>query len=112
LTRLIGYASGLGLIPVLGGNAVSERIGGFLMKHGPSPIAADSAVAADYSHALGLQPDRCDLGDGVRSRYMVKDGRLEGISTHCYGISDVEISIAPGTVADDGGNRHSPGRWI
>jgi len=68
-----------------GGNAVSQRIGGFLMEHGPSTIAADSTVAADYSRALGLEQGRCDLGDGVRARYLVKGGQLEGISTHGLG---------------------------
>jgi len=68
-----------------GGNAASERIGGFLMEHGPSTIPADSTIAAEYSQTLGLEPGRCDLGDDVRSRYLVKQGRLEGISTHALG---------------------------
>lgn len=69
-----------------GGNAVSERIGGFLMEHGPSTINAASTVAADFSRELGLDPERCDLGARVRRRYLVKRGALQGLPAHPLGM--------------------------
>ncbi len=69
-----------------GGNAVSERIGGFLMEHGPSSLNAGSPVALQASHKLGLDAKRCDLGAGVRQRYLVRDGRLHGISVRPLGL--------------------------
>ena len=68
-----------------GGNAVSERFGGFLMEHGPSTIAATSAPALEFSRRLGLDAGRCELGEGVRRRYLVGDGRLRGIPLHPMG---------------------------
>ena len=68
-----------------GGNAVSERFGGFLMEHGPSTMNADSTAATGLSRELGIDHDRCDLGDGVRQRYLVARGRLQGISTSPLG---------------------------
>ncbi len=64
-----------------GGNAFSQRMGGFLMEHGPSTVNAAAAIAVETSRALGLDDQRCDLGEGVRRRYMVAEGRLAGIST-------------------------------
>lgn len=69
-----------------GGNAVSERIGGFLMEHGPSTVNAASPVAADFSHELGLDAARCDLGAGVQQRYLVKRGALQGLPVHPLGM--------------------------
>ena len=63
-----------------GGNAQSERIGGFLMEHGPSTINAASTAATGLSTDLGLDDQRCDLGVGVQKRYLVADGALAGIS--------------------------------
>jgi len=64
----------------IGGNAISERLaGGFLMEHGPSTLRASSAATVDLSGELGLGGQRCELGDGVRHRYLVADGRLHGI---------------------------------
>lgn len=68
-----------------GGNAVSERFGGFLMEHGPSTVNAAAATALDFSRELGLDHERCELGDGVRRRYLVDDGALSGISVHPLG---------------------------
>ena len=65
-----------------GGNAVSERIGGFLMEHGPSTVASESPVATDMSLLLGLDGQRCELGDSVRRRYLVRNGDLHGVSVH------------------------------
>lgn len=68
-----------------GGNAVSERIGGFLMEHGPSTVNALYAAPGELSGELGLDGERCDLGDGVRNRYLVSDGRLSPISINPLG---------------------------
>jgi len=68
-----------------GGNAFSERIGGYLMEHGPTSVANGAPAAMEYSGLLGLDDDRCDLGSGVRRRYLVKDGGLHGIATHPFG---------------------------
>lgn len=68
-----------------GGNAISERFGGFLMEHGPSTVASASAVAGEFSRRLDLDDERCDLGDGVRRRYLVGDGSLRGIAVHPLG---------------------------
>lgn len=68
-----------------GGSAHSERIGGFLMEHGPTTVNAGSAVANDFSNELELNGVRCDLGSGVRRRYLMGDGALRGISVHPLG---------------------------
>jgi len=68
-----------------GGNAISERIGGFLMEHGPSTVNALAEDAVTASTALGLDDLRRDLGPGVRRRYLVKGGALKGIDTHPLG---------------------------
>ncbi len=68
-----------------GGNAVSERIGGFLMEHGPSTVTAAAADAARLSRFAGLDEQRCDLGPEVRNRYLAGGGRLHGIATHPFG---------------------------
>ncbi len=68
-----------------GGNAISERFGGFLMEHGPSTVASASAVAGEFSRRLDLGGERCGLGDGVRRRYLVGDGSLRGIAIHPLG---------------------------
>jgi oxygen-dependent protoporphyrinogen oxidase len=68
-----------------GGNAVSERRDGFLMEHGPSTMNAHLPVSSEISRQLGLDGQRCDLGDGVHNRYLVSDGELSGISTGALG---------------------------
>lgn len=68
-----------------GGNAISERIDGFLMEHGPSTVSAASEVARGLSGSLGLQDSKCDLGEGVKQRYLTRDGGLKGIPVHPMG---------------------------
>lgn len=68
-----------------GGNAVSERRAGFLMEHGPSTMNAHLPVSNEISRQLGLDGQRCDLGEGVRNRYLVAGGKLAGISTGVLG---------------------------
>ncbi|GAB4289472.1 MAG: protoporphyrinogen oxidase [Roseovarius sp.] len=65
-----------------GGNAMSERIGGFLMEHGPSTVNHGMGAIADLADRLGLQGLRTDLGAGVRKRYLTKGGRLVGLGLH------------------------------
>ena len=68
-----------------GGNAVSERIGGFLMEHGPSSVNAGASEADHLSRLLGLESSRCALGPGVRHRYLLRDNSLHRIRTHPLG---------------------------
>lgn len=68
-----------------GGNAISERVQGFLMEHGPSSVNAAAPHATYLSRALGLEPMRCELGGDVRYRYLVADGALRRISSHAFG---------------------------
>ncbi len=79
-----------------GGNAQSERIGGFLMEHGPSTVNAASITAAGLSKDLGLDAMRCDLGDGVRQRYLVAGGALSGISAGPMGFLTSGYISLPG----------------
>lgn len=65
-----------------GGNAISERIGGFLMEHGPSTVNLGMPGVAGLAKDLGLMPQRADLGPEVRKRYLTKGGQLEGIGLH------------------------------
>ncbi len=68
-----------------GGNAQSERFGGFLMEHGPSSVNAQAMETVGLSRDLGLDTLRTELSGGVKSRYLVGDGSLQGISTHPLG---------------------------
>ncbi|MEE8455887.1 MAG: protoporphyrinogen oxidase [Limibaculum sp.] len=68
-----------------GGNAVSERIGGFLMEHGPSTVTAATPDAARLARSAGLDDRRCDLGPEVRHRYLAGAGRLHRIAAHPFG---------------------------
>jgi oxygen-dependent protoporphyrinogen oxidase len=68
-----------------GGNAKSTRIGGFLMEHGPSSITASSTLAAEVSALLGIDHLTCQLGPGVRYRYLRRDRLLHRIATHPFG---------------------------
>ncbi|MFQ5623452.1 MAG: protoporphyrinogen oxidase [Paracoccaceae bacterium] len=63
-----------------GGNAVSERLSGFLMEHGPSTMNAHVPVAEEISRDLRLDDLRCDLGEGIQRRYLVSGGKLSSIS--------------------------------
>ena len=81
-----------------GGNAISERLGGFLMEHGPSTVSPAAPAAAVASSALGLDAVRCGLGPGVRRRYLVKDGALAGIAVHPLGFLTASY-LSPGARA-------------
>ncbi len=62
-----------------GGSAFSERLDGFLMEHGPSTMNAHVPVAGQISSELDLDSLRCELGAGVRNRYLVSRGKLAAI---------------------------------
>jgi oxygen-dependent protoporphyrinogen oxidase len=70
---------------VVGGNAISERFGGFLMEHGPSTMNAAVPEALEVTRDLGLAASSVDLGAGVRKRYLLDAGELSGISVHPLG---------------------------
>ncbi|MHA1601347.1 MAG: protoporphyrinogen oxidase [Alphaproteobacteria bacterium] len=69
-----------------GGNAFSENIGGFLMEHGPSTMNAHIPVSEQISSELCLDDMKCELGAGVRHRYLVSGGKLSAISTGPFGL--------------------------
>jgi len=69
-----------------GGNAFSEKIGGFLMEHGPSTMNAHIPTAGHFSSEFGLDDRRCELGAGVRNRYLVANGKLSGIPVGPFGL--------------------------
>ncbi|MHA1565907.1 MAG: protoporphyrinogen/coproporphyrinogen oxidase, partial [Alphaproteobacteria bacterium] len=62
-----------------GGSAFSEHLGGFLMERGPSTMNARVPAAGQFSSELGLDAQRCELGAGVRRRYLVSEGDLAAI---------------------------------
>ncbi len=68
-----------------GGNAISQRMGGFLMEHGPTTFNASVPGACEQLDILGLRESASDLGPGVRRRYLRDQGRLTGISAHPAG---------------------------
>ncbi|MGE0700185.1 MAG: protoporphyrinogen oxidase [Hyphomicrobiaceae bacterium] len=65
----------------VGGKAVSERFGGYLMEHGPSSVVADTPIES-LSRDLGLEAEQVRLSSAVRRRYLVARGRLCGIGIH------------------------------
>lgn len=69
----------------VGGNAVSERIGGYLMEHGPSSLNAAAEGADQISTRLGLDDKRTFLEDDVKYRYLTKNGSLSNIPIHPLG---------------------------
>ena len=70
-----------------GGNAISERIGGFLMEHGPSSLSAAMPEAQALTQALGLDSERSELSPEVRYRYLMRGQRLYRIRAHPLGFA-------------------------
>ncbi len=64
-----------------GGNAISERVGGFLMEHGPSSISPLHEEVSELSQQLGLDAQRIGLGGNVRCRYLTNGDTLAAIAT-------------------------------
>lgn len=63
-----------------GGRMHSERIAGFLMEHGPNTIVSPALKTEGLVEELGLSRERIDRGEGVRSRYLVRNGRAHALS--------------------------------
>ncbi|MCP5073186.1 MAG: protoporphyrinogen oxidase [Rhodobacteraceae bacterium] len=68
-----------------GGNARSERFGGFLMEYGPTTFNGALPNAMDRISRLGLDASVRELGPNVRKRYLRDERGLHGISTHPMG---------------------------
>ena len=69
-----------------GGNAVSERIGDYLMEHGPSSLKANVQSAEILSSQLELHKKRVFLGSGIHYRYLTKSGTIAAIPTSPFGL--------------------------
>ena len=65
----------------IGGNAVSEKIDGFLLEHGPTTLNAMVPEALNLTTELGLDTEKINMGAGVKQRYLRANGQLHGIST-------------------------------
>jgi oxygen-dependent protoporphyrinogen oxidase len=65
--------------PAVGGRIASERCDGFLMEHGPSAIVAPAPAAEALVADAGLTGERIERGEGVRHRYLVRDGRAHAL---------------------------------
>ncbi len=68
-----------------GGNAVSQRIDGFLMEHGPSTINATVPEVLALSGSLELNNSIIHLSADIKRRYLVKNGALNCIPAHPLG---------------------------
>ncbi len=69
----------------VGGNAVSQRFGDYLMEHGPSSLNPAAADTTGLFGRLGLDNEQVGLGAKVKYRYLTKNGRLSCIPTHPLG---------------------------
>ena len=69
----------------VGGNAVSERISGYLMEHGPSSLNATAEDPTWLSTRLGLDEKRVFLRPDVKFRYLTKNTQLSAIPIHPLG---------------------------
>lgn len=63
-----------------GGRILSERIGGFLMEHGPSGIVASAPASERLITELELAGERVERSDAARNRYVVRGHRLHAFS--------------------------------
>jgi protoporphyrinogen/coproporphyrinogen III oxidase len=69
----------------VGGNATTERFGGFLMEQGPTTLNAAYPKAMESINALGLDGAAIELGEGVRKRYLRNGRSLHGINVSRMG---------------------------
>ncbi len=69
----------------VGGNAISQRINGFLMEHGPTTLNTAVPQALELTKNLDIENQRLDLGPGVRKRYLRHGGTLHGIGINRTG---------------------------
>ncbi|MBI4755065.1 MAG: protoporphyrinogen oxidase [Betaproteobacteria bacterium] len=58
-----------------GGRIQSEHRGGFLLEHGPNSMVSPAPAAEALIAELGLAGERIQKGEGVKRRYLVRDGR-------------------------------------
>lgn len=70
----------------IGGRMHSEQVGGFLMEHGPNCLVAPAPAAENLIARAGLAGERIDRGEQVRRRYLVRDGRVHGLSVAPHGL--------------------------
>jgi oxygen-dependent protoporphyrinogen oxidase len=78
-----------------GGRIHSERIGGFLMEHGPTSLAGAAPAAEGLIASVGLADARTEKGAGVRHRYLVREGRVRSLPLSPVGFfSDGFFSVA------------------
>lgn len=68
-----------------GGRIHTERHDGFLVEHGPNSIHSPAPGAETFIEALGLGCERIERGEHVRQRYLVRDGRVHGLSLNPVG---------------------------
>lgn len=64
---------------MVGGNAISQRIDGFLMEHGPTTLNAMVPQAKHLANDLGIQSQQVELGEGIAKRYLLDGKKLHGI---------------------------------
>ncbi len=69
----------------VGGNAISQRINGFLMEHGPTTLNTLVPQALELTKNLNIENQRLDLGCGVRKRYLRHGGTLHGMGINRAG---------------------------
>ena len=65
----------------IGGKAVSEQFGGFLMEHGPSFVVAEAQILS-LSRDLGIEHEQVMLTSALPRRYLVAHGVLRGLPIH------------------------------
>ncbi len=82
-----------------GGNAISERFGGFLMEHGPSTMNAMMPEAQRFVGELNLDATQIGLGEGVRRRYLLDGAKLHGIRANPFGFLLSDYLSVPGRLA-------------
>ena len=80
----------------IGGNAISERIDGFLMEHGPSTLNTLAPQASQLANEIGLGDQMLNLGEGVKKRYLCHNATLHGISTKPTGFLRSSYLSLPG----------------
>ena len=70
---------------VVGGNAMSQRIDGFLMEHGPTTLNAMVPQALQLSNDLDIADQQVDLGKAIAKRYLLDGKNLHGININPSG---------------------------
>lgn len=72
--------------PRVGGRVETARRDGYLVEHGPTSLALPAPDAEGLIESLGIAGDRIDRGDGVRRRYLVRDGVIRALPTSPFGL--------------------------